>query len=68
MADQAVVHFGENSPEEIAYKLMIQIANVEKKFIGAADNVKEGWQRADREYLLQTYAQCINTVRTAHYG
>jgi hypothetical protein len=68
MADQAVVHIGENSPEEVAHKLFVHIANVEKRHIGSSDNLASGWQKADREYILSTYAQCVNTVRTAYYG
>ena len=35
MADNTVVHIGENSPEQVAFKLMEKVANAEDKhFIG----------------------------------
>lgn len=70
MAEQAVLHIGENSPEEVAHKLFMQIASVEQKSVSMHDagQLKAGWSKADREYILQTYAQCLNTVRSAYYG
>ncbi len=51
-----VVHIGENSPEEIAYKLLVTIAANEKKSL-------HGAATADRKWLLDTYAECLSTVR-----
>lgn len=58
MADAPEVHIGENSPEEVAYKLLVCIAKYEKKtmygpFIASAD----------RTWLLDTYAECLETVK-----
>ncbi len=50
MADVPVIHIGENSPENIAYKLTHEIARLEKGF-------------ADRKKLLDTYAECLRAVR-----
>ncbi len=50
MADIPVVHIGENSPEFIAYRLMRDIVRLEK---GAGD----------RKKLLDTYAECLRTVK-----
>jgi hypothetical protein len=47
--------FGEGSPEQIAYKLMQDIAKCEGKKL-APDN-------ASREWILGTFAQCLLTVR-----
>ncbi|MGC4408611.1 hypothetical protein D4A92_01120 [Rhizobium rosettiformans] len=70
MADKNVVHLGENSPEEVAFKLFATIAAVEQKSVSASDpdNLKAGWTKADRTWILQTYAECIDTVRTAYYS
>jgi hypothetical protein len=59
MADAPpVVHIGENSPEQVAHKLMHEIANVEKRELyGHGDNP------ADRSWILDTYAECIKAVR-----
>lgn len=57
MADAPVVHIGENSPEEVAYRLMRRIEAVE---------VSSG--KPDRKWLLSTYAACLKVVQTAHYS
>ena len=57
MAEQTVVHIGENSPEQVAYKLMKDIANVEGKVLYKDQN------SADRQWILDTYAECLQAVR-----
>ena len=58
MADQTVVHIGENSPEQVAFKLFEIICNVEKReFFG------HGKDPVDREYVLRTYAQCVQVTK-----
>ena len=54
MADAPVVHIGENSPEEVAYKLF-------RTVISAEDPPKK-----DKKYILDTYAECLQTVRLPH--
>jgi hypothetical protein len=56
MADGTVVHIGENSPEEIAYKLLQHIASQERKTLIVSSE-------AERKWLLDTYAECLMTVR-----
>ena len=53
MADAPVVHIGENSPEEVAYKLLERVRKCEGKNI---DNM-------DRVYVLNTYAECLHAVK-----
>ena len=48
-----VVHIGENSPEQVAYRLMIDVFTSEKK----------GVSTVDRETILNTYSQCLVAVR-----
>lgn len=56
MADAPVVHIGENSPEEVAYKLLRHVANVEGKNLNSTGAV-------DRKYLIDTYAECLWAVK-----
>lgn len=60
MADQPVVHIGENSPEEVAYKLMGTIASNEGKTLRSTTS---GAASADRKWLLDTYTECLMAVR-----
>lgn len=60
MADNTVVHMGENSPEQIAYKLLQAIAMNEGMTLA---NTHVGKASADRKWLLDTYAECLKTVK-----
>jgi len=51
MADAPVVHIGENSPEEVAFKLMRLIQS------------REGNPAKDKKGILDLYAECLNTVQ-----
>jgi hypothetical protein len=53
----SVVHIGENSPEEVALKLMRLIGAVEKR-----EEYGHGDHPMDREWILRTYNQCISLV------
>lgn len=55
-----VVHVGENSPEQVAYKLLGAVAFAEEKII---KDLTFGGQKADRKWLLDTYAECLEAVR-----
>lgn len=70
MADaKPVVHIGENSPEQVAFKLMETIAAVERKSISGTDpsGLKAGWTKADRSWILRTYGECLTTVQNGYY-
>jgi hypothetical protein len=57
MAENAVVHIGENSREQVAFKLLDLVASSEGKVLrGHGAN-------ADRDYILRTYARCLYTVQ-----
>lgn len=56
MADNPVVHFGENSPEQVAYRLLRNIAYIEKKRDGLE------FKDVDRKWLLDTYAECLDAT------
>jgi hypothetical protein len=61
MADN-VVHFGENSPEYIAYKLLQEVMHTEGKTTSRGQ-LGPGLSNADRNYLLSTYQECLMAVR-----
>lgn len=54
---------GENTPEQIAYELMTCIAHNERKTLRIAHGDPA---TADRKWILDTYAECIQTVREPH--
>lgn len=58
MADQPDIHFGENSPEKIAYDLthLILISVEDRR-----------WNQLNRAQVLRTYAQCLYVVRGGDY-
>jgi hypothetical protein len=59
MTDDTIVHIAENSPEQVAYKLLDKIAFVEGK------SLRPGMtgQKADRAYILTTYWECLKVVQ-----
>jgi hypothetical protein len=66
MAETApVVHIGENSPEQIAYKLLETIASNEKKTLHWSVG---STATADRKWLLDTYAECLVAVSGERRG
>lgn len=58
MAEQNTVHIGENSPEQVAYNLMKDIAAIEKREL-----YSHGDNPADRNYILDTYNRCLQAVQ-----
>jgi hypothetical protein len=58
MADAPVVHIGENSLEYVAYRLMRDIAHVEKKKLNGIARQNP----PDRKWILDTYAECRQAV------
>lgn len=64
MADKPVVHIGENSPEQVAFKLLIEVAACEGKHMQCGAYTDEA---PTREWLLDAYAECLQTV-TNPYG
>lgn len=60
MSDSTVVHMGENSPEQVAFKLLQIVAlNERQQLQGSATATNY----PDRKWLLDTYAECLRTVR-----
>jgi hypothetical protein len=50
MADDTVVHIGENSPEKVAFDLMVAVLNAERA-------------ERSRKTMLDTYAECLWAVK-----
>lgn len=61
MADTAVVHMGENSPEQVAYKLLIHVAATEGYMLRSGPT-SDG-NKPSRQYILDTYAECLRAAR-----
>lgn len=55
MSDAPVVHIGENSPEQVALKVIARVE--QREFYAGRGNP------ADRKYILDTYAECLHAVR-----
>ena len=53
MADAPIVHIGENSPEQVAFKLMEIVAHLEGKVLKTSAH---GSANADRAWLLARIA------------
>jgi len=51
---------GKGTPEAVAFDLLHIVARAEKKLSGLV------WQ-CDREYILRTYAECLNTIKSKGY-
>lgn len=62
MADNNIVHVGENSPEQVAYKLLELIMQAEKMV--THHSLANGNKTADRDYILNTYAEALRAVRS----
>ena len=57
VADNTVVHTGENSPEYVALLLTREIANIEGRAL-----YSQGDKPVDRAWNLDTYAECLHAV------
>jgi hypothetical protein len=65
MADETVVHIGENSPEQIAHRLLMAVAFAEGKKIFQGPSSPT--DPANRKWILDTFAECMNAVRHPDY-
>ena len=52
MEDELVAHIVEHSPEQVAFRLFLEVAKAEEN-IGA---------KPDRKWILQTYDECLRAV------
>jgi hypothetical protein len=64
MSEKTIVQIGENSPEEVAYRLMKDVLALEGKIEHPVRSVGEArMQGVDRAYLLNLYRECIRAVQ-----
>jgi hypothetical protein len=64
MSEQSTEHPGDESPESIAYRLLVLIADLESKTLHG--NPAKERTNADRHWILDTYAECLRAVKTPH--
>lgn len=57
MSDKTVVHIGENSPEQVAFKLLQIMANIEGLTLYPSENC------ASKEWVLKNYSACLRAVQ-----
>ncbi len=57
------VNIDAGSPEYVAYKLLLHIAEAEGKVFHG--NPGEGQMTVHRGWILQTYGQCLSAVKSA---
>ncbi len=63
MSDSPVFNLGEGSPEYIAYKLLQDVMQAENRGLSTAAGPAALQTLADRVYLLNTYHECLMTVK-----
>jgi hypothetical protein len=62
MADtNTVVHIGENSPEQVAFKLLHEVAKAEDVTLVGTGSGRG--KAPDRAWLLNTFAECLHAAR-----
>lgn len=61
MSDKTILYAGNSSPQAVALELMREVAFAEKKELLAGS----GSERADRAWILSTYAECYRAC-TGH--
>ena len=61
MTSTSILHIGENSPEQVAYKLMRDIGQAEGYFLVHSS------PKPSREWMIKTYCACLNAVRVPAY-
>ena len=60
MAEKSAAPIGDNTPEFMAYRLLHEIMASEKMSpVGGGDT-----KRADRKYILDTYAECMMAIKS----
>lgn len=61
MSDKSVIHMGENSPEQVAYKLMGQLARTDGYTLGGMG------EAPPREWIIKTFSACLMAIRAPGY-
>ncbi|MDQ7251331.1 hypothetical protein [Dongia sedimenti] len=61
MSEQVTDHAADESPENVAYRLLVLIADLENKTLHG--NPSKDRTNADRQWILDTYAECLRAIR-----
>jgi len=61
MTDWSTVHCYESSPENVAFKLMLEIAKAETKLDRRHPSLRA--TAPDRQWILDTYSECLEASR-----
>jgi hypothetical protein len=62
MSENAPEHPTDESPESVAYRLMLLVADLENRTLHG--NPAKDRVNADRQWILDTYAECLRAIRT----
>ena len=62
MAELTTDHAADESPENVAYRLLLMVADLESKTLHG--NPSKDRTIADRKWILDTYAECLRAVKT----
>lgn len=62
MSEQITEHPTDESPENVAYRLLVLIADLESKTLHG--NPAKDRTNADRQWILDTYAECLRAIRS----
>ena len=64
MPVEATDHPTDSTPESIAYRLLVLVADLENKTMHG--NPSKERTIADRQWILDAYAECLVAVKTPH--
>jgi hypothetical protein len=62
MSEQPNEHAGNETPESVAFRLMMLVADLESRTLHG--NPAKDRSNADRKWILDTYAECLQAVKT----
>ncbi|GAB2179399.1 hypothetical protein [Dongia sp. agr-C8] len=62
MSENGTEHPTDESPESVAYRLMLLVADLENRTLHG--NPAKDRVNADRQWILDTYAECLKAIRT----
>jgi hypothetical protein len=61
MSENSTDHPTDESPESVAYRLMLLVADLENRTLHG--NPSKDRVNADRQWILDTYAECLRAVK-----
>jgi len=64
MTVEATDHPTDSTPESVAYRLLVLVADLENKTLHG--NPSKDRTNADRKWILDTYAECLAAIKTPH--